>query len=381
MSGLKAIRFFAATGAIILLNCNRSALPLDGPLPPSLISHPTNVVLLIGDGMGLTQMSASLYHQGGASIFEAFPVIGFHNPMPAGNLITDSAAGATAFACGISTYVNAIGMNRDTLPCRNLMEEAEAAGLATGIIVTSPLVNATPAAFVAHEPLRTNLEQIASDFLDLEIDLLIGGGKKYFDRRSTDERNLYRELQDKDYLVSDYFHDDLNTFAKLNPRHNFAFFTADNQPLSALQGRDYLPHAAKLGLNYLQNRQKKGFFLLIEGSQIDYGGHSNEGPEVLEEMRDFEMTIREVLRFAIQNGETLVIVTGDHETGGMAILEGSKMKKLQIGFTTNGHTGALVPVYAYGPQSASFSGVYANTKIYQLIKNALQLDSHVSENR
>ena len=128
---------------------------------------------------------------------ERFPVVGLHKPHAADNLVTDSAAGATAFACGVKTYNGAIGVNPEKQPVKSILEEAEERGMATGMVATSTIVHATPASFIAHQERRTMYEEIAADFLKTEIDFFVGGGKKYFDRREKDERNIYAELEKK----------------------------------------------------------------------------------------------------------------------------------------------------------------------------------------
>lgn len=331
---------------------------------------PKNIILMIGDGMGVSQISAGLYSNNNRLALESFPVVGFHKSYSFNDLITDSAAGATAFACGVKTYNGAIGLNADTIPCTTILEEAEQNGMATGMVVTSTIVHATPAAFIAHQTIRVLNEEIAADFLKTEIDLIIGGGKRYFDRREIDERNLYEELQRNGYFVSDYMKAELSQLG-LSPKQNFAYFTADGDPLPAPAGRDYLPYAVKQTLPFLEQRSDKGFFLMVEGSQIDWAGHARKGDILIEEMLDFNKAIEVVLEFARKRGNTLVIVTGDHETGGLSINEGSKMNRLKTAFTTNGHTATLIPVFAYGPAAHLFSGIYENTEIYKKMRYAL----------
>jgi alkaline phosphatase len=337
---------------------------------PVFPSSPKNIILLIGDGMGITQITAGLYMNGNKLNLERFPVIGLHKSYSGSHLITDSAAGATAFSCGIKTYNGAVGVNMDTVPVKNIIEIAEERGMATGLISTSTIVHATPASFIAHQKFREMYEQVAADFLKTEIDFFVGGGKKYFDRRSSDDRNLYNELQENGYVVSDYFQNDLIK-SELSWNKNFAYFTADNDPLPVSQGRDYLYAASKMGMAFLTRHSQQGFFLMIEGSQIDWGGHSNDSDYIVSEMLDFDRTIGAVLDFASKNKETLVIVTADHETGGYSILKGSKMDNLTTAFTTDYHTAALIPVFAFGPGAEAFSGIYENTAIFKKMKKAL----------
>ena len=321
--------------------------------------------------MGLSQASAAMYTSPTPLALEQFPIIGFHKPYSDSDLITDSAAGATAFACGVKTYNGAIGLNADTVAVPSIMEEAKARGMATGLVATSTIVHATPASFVAHQRMRIFYEQIAEDMAKSNVDLIIGGGKRYFDRRKSDDRDLLAELQSRGYLVADYFNGRLHDVTP-DPRQPFAFFTADNQPLPVNQGRSYLSYASRLGAEFLNIRgEEEGFFLVIEGSQIDWANHANEGKLAIQETLDFDRAIGEALRFARKRGNTLVIVTADHESGGMALQPGSKRGKIKTEFTTNGHTGSMVPVYAFGPGAEAFGGIYENTEIYNKMREFL----------
>lgn len=338
---------------------------------PSLIQPPEkakNIIFIIGDGMGLSQVSTAFYSNGLKSNFEKFPVIGFQKTYSANNLITDSAAAATAMATGQKTNNNVLGLNEEGERCHSILEEAMVKGMATGMVVTSSIQHATPGGFVAHREARNLYEEITEDILASGIDLIIGGGKQYFDRREKDDRNLLDSLKKKGFRIYDYFNNDINTVHP-DPKMKFAFFTADNQPLPAFQGRDYLPVASNIAMKYLNTRGKRGFFLMIEGSQIDWSCHANQVEPLYSEMRDFNQTLGTVLNFAEKNGETLVIVTADHETGGLG-LNGGTPKSLAPGFTTNGHTAAMVPVFAYGPKSELFRGIYENTDIYKKMRTA-----------
>jgi len=345
---------------------------------PTVISEekplvrPRNVILMIGDGMGLGQITAALYANGNHLNLEEFPVTGLQKPYSSDDLITDSAAGATAFASGVKTYNGAIGVNPDTLPLPTILEEAEQRGLATGLIATSEITHATPAAFYAHQKNRRMMEEIAADLLDSGVDFFVGGGKKYFDRRK-DGRNLYVELAKKNYALYDFFLHDLDSLTP-DPSMNFGFFTADSQPVPYAQGRDYLVSATRKALEFLPQRSDKGFFLMVEGSQIDWGGHANDTQYIISETLEFDRAVGAALEFARQDRQTLVIVTADHETGGFAIQPQSTMDSIVGAFTTDYHTAALVPVFAYGPGAELFSGLYENTAIYDKMRLLLGLD-------
>jgi alkaline phosphatase len=337
------------------------------------IGKPRNIIFMIGDGMGLSQISAGMFANGNQLQLERFPVVGLHKPYASNKLITDSAAGATAFSCGVKTYNGAIGVDPNKKPVKTILEEAEEQGRATGLVATSTIVHATPASFIAHQPQRKMYEEIAADFLKTDIDLFIGGGKKYFDRREKDDRNLSEELRQKGYLVSSYFEEDIT---ELNPKSNkgLVYFTADDDPLPVASGRDYLPPASKLSVDYLDTRSPAGFFLMIEGSQIDWGGHANNTDYIISEMLDFDKAIAEVMDFAEKDGQTLVLITADHETGGFAIDQTSTMENIVGKFTSDYHTGTLVPVFAYGPGAEMFGGIYENTAIYHKLRALLGLN-------
>lgn len=329
---------------------------------------PKNIILIIGDGTGLAQISAALYHNNLRLSLEGFPVIGFQKTYSANNLVTDSAAAATAMGCGQKTNNNVLGLNKDGEPCKSILEEAIENGYATGMVVTSSIQHATPGGFIAHRKARNLYEEITEDILSSGIDLFIGGGKQFFDRREKDERNLIDSLKYKGFNVYDYFNHDI-FMVKPDPSRKFAFFTADNQPLPAFHGRDFLPKAAKMAADFLHQRSEKGFFLMVESSQIDWSCHANQVEPLYSELEDFDKTIEQILQFAKNDGETLVIVTADHETGGMG-LNGGTPRMLNPKFTTNGHTAVMVPVFAYGPKSELFRGIYENTDLYYKMRSA-----------
>lgn len=333
-------------------------------------NNPRNIIFLIGDGMSLPQLSAWTYMNNNQSVMELFPVIGVHKSYSSNDLITDSAAGATAFACGIKTKNGYLGVDSTGKHFKSIMTEASEKGYKTGMVVTSTIVHATPAAFLAHQSGREDYEAIAKDYSVENPNLLIGGGEKFFSRRTTDSLNLKSQLVSKGYTITDYFENDFTEY-QIPDCDKFIYFTADGDPLPKSKGREYLPKASSEAIRFLNKKNDKGFFLMIEGSQIDWGGHANDLNYVLTEMEDFQKTIEAVMQFAVQDKNTLVVITGDHETGGLTINPGSSFGKLEAAFSTKKHTACMVPVYAFGPGAENFSGIYENTAIYWKMKNFL----------
>lgn len=328
---------------------------------------PKNVILLIGDGMGVSQIYAGLTANRGHLNLERVKVIGFHKNQASDNYVTDSAAGATAFATGKQTYNGAIGVDSLKVPSTTLLEMAEQKGLATGLVSTCDITDATPSSFIAHQLKRSMHEEIALDFMKTPVDVVIGGGRKYFEKRK-DGLNLLDSLRKKGYQVQSTLDVDGITKGPLVALY------ADENPIKVMEGRgDALLKSTKKSLEIL-NQNKKGFFVMIEGSQIDWGGHANDADYAITEMVDFDKSIGYALDFAQKNEETLVIITADHETGGMALMGGNmKTGEVKAAFTTKGHTGQMIPVFAFGPGAETFGGIYNNYDIFIKIKLALKL--------
>lgn len=320
---------------------------------------PKNIIFLIGDGMGLSQISAGMVYRGGDLNLARFKRVGFIKTQSSDNFITDSAAGATAFSIGEKTYNGAIGL--DSLKNRKptILEIAESNGLSTGLVATCAMTHATPAAFIAHQPSRTMNEAIAYDFIKTDVDIVIGGGEHYFKTRK-DGFNLLDTLKYKGYEVVDSTID----FTKLTSSKFYAFTNNYHVP-SIKDGRGNLSEKASLKAIDVLSKNKKGFFLMIEGSQIDWGGHDNDADYIAREMVDFDITIGKVLDWAEKDGNTLVIITADHETGGFALDSGSiKNRTIKGAFTSKEHTGMMVPVFAFGPGADEFTGIYENNEIF-----------------
>lgn len=321
---------------------------------------PKNIILLIGDGMGTAQVYAGYTAKKGIMNITGMPVTGFSITFSADNYITDSGAGGTALATGVKTNNASIGVDVKGKPVKSILEMAETEGLSTGLVSTSAITHATPASFIAHTVNRAKYEDIASDFLRTDIDVFIGGGYNHFARRA-DSLNLIDSLKAHGYFVTRDLKD-----VDIPSTQRLAALLADEQMPSMSKGRgNMLPDATEMALKMLK-RNKKGFFIMIEGSQIDWGGHDNDVNYIVDEMVDFDNAVGKALQFAAKNGETLVIVTADHETGGFGITDGSLVSgTVQGAFIYKDHTATMVPVFAYGPGSERFSGVQDNTDIFK----------------
>ncbi len=329
---------------------------------------PKNIIFLIGDGMGLAQMHTGLVANHGQLHMALFKRLGLIQTQPAEGFITDSAAAGTALATGHKTKNGTIGMDATLVARPSLAVVARRNGKKTAVISSGPITDATPAVFYAHQPKRTMQEEIAADFLKEPTDVLAGGGSKYFFERK-DKVNLGDSLTARNYSV-------IRKYADIvSESKNEKFVVLDDQAgLSMEKGRgNFLPLTVGETIKHFKKNSPKGFFMMAEGAQIDYAGHANSVAYEINEVLDFDQAIGEALRFADQDGQTLVIVTADHETGAMSLTGGNEKEGMVKGnFGSKGHSGIMVPVYAYGPQSQIFGGIYQNTELSNKIKSLLE---------
>ncbi len=326
---------------------------------------PKNVIFLIGDGMGVSQVFSGLTANHGHLFLENLTHIGFSKTQSSDNFITDSAAGGTALSAGVKTYNGAIAVDTNRKPVKTILEKAEEKGLATGLVSTSTITHATPASFIAHQPDRNMYEAIAADFLKTDIDVFIGGGRANFMKRR-DGRNLIDELKQKGYQYADNIDDIKNIQSG-----KLAGLVEDSDAGRMEHRKDMLPVAAQTAINIL-SKNKKGFFLMVEGSQIDWGGHAGNTIYIVEDMLDFDKVVGRALDFAAKDRNTLIVVTADHETGGFAISGGNMNTGMVKGnFTSGDHTAVMVPVFAYGPGAEEFNGIMDNTEVNKRMEKLL----------
>jgi alkaline phosphatase len=340
---------------LLFSNCHQGAQKL-GEKVAEKVKKPLNIILLIGDGMGLAQISAASVINGGLAL-ELFSVIGLVKTSSADDYITDSAAGATAYSIGEKTYNGAIGLGADSMPEMTIVELAEKNGLATGLISTCSVTHATPASFFAHQKDREMHEGIATDFYGKGIDFMAGTGKPYFDMTKLKDQYHYQVVTGKGPFTFDAM------------SQHIWFYNDSIHPPKALERGPWLLDATNAGISYLSHH-KKGFFLMVEGSQIDWGGHNNDLAYMASELVDFDHVVKAVLDFAKKDGNTLVIVTADHETGGLSLDAGSLAKKqVTPHFSSTHHTGIMVPIFAYGPGAELFQGTMENTDVFKKMKS------------
>ncbi len=328
---------------------------------------PTNIIFLIGDGMGLSAVSSTVYYGDQVSEFGRFKQIGLINTSSATHKITDSAASGTAMATGKKTYNGAIGLDTAKLSLKNIAEVVAELGWSTGVVATSSITHATPASFYAHVEQRGMEEEIAVQLLDSEIDFFAGGGFGFFNG-GTGQADLFKKAGKKGFIMDTTA---LAESGSLLFDKKYGFLLAKGGMPPTLQGRDdFLPSATALAIEHL-SMKNQGFFLMVEGSQIDWGGHANNAEYLVSEMLDFEQAIAVAMNFAEKDGHTLVVVTADHETGGFALsaeqdeaMGSSNYNSISPSFATGTHSATLIPVFAFGPGAEDFKGMYQNTKIF-----------------
>lgn len=330
---------------------------------------PKNIILLIGDGMGLSQVSSPYFFSDEPAAFDRFKHIGLMRTSSASAPVTQSPAAATAMATGYKTYNMAVGVDVDTVPRKNIVEVLSEKGFMTGIVSTSSITDATPAGFYAHQPDRYMQHEIAMDLVNSEVDFFAGGGIKFF----------------TDSTGTDYFSDNgikvnfsrLKKIKNPEPGNRYGFLLGADRMPTMLEGRKtFLRDASTIGIEFLSTGDA-GFFLMIEGSQIDWAGHGNQVKYMIAEMNDFNQVVNRVLDLAEMDGETLVIVTADHETGGYTLSAfgrngyNADYSVITPTFATTNHSAAMVPVFSFGPGAENFNGVYENTEIFHKLVSLL----------
>lgn len=336
-----------------------------------------NVMLFIGDGMGMAQIAAARYHYlgpRGRLNMERMPVTGLITTHSADNLVTDSAASGTALATGFKTNNGMISITPDGKKVLTILEACRDIGKSTGLVVTSRVTHATPAVFAAHVRSRYHETDIAEYILKTRVNVIFGGGRDYF--LSSKEAGSGR-VDDMDLLAlakkSGY---QLVTDKKSMASSSGAYVLGLFQ-LEALTTFSPEPSLAEMTAKAIQllSQDPEGFFLMVEGSQIDWECHENEADEVLRQLKLFDEAVKAGIDFALTEGKTLVIVTGDHETGGMSLTAGAADgSNIRIDWTTHSHTAVPLPLFAFGPGASQFTGLHDNTDIPVMMARLLKIE-------
>lgn len=321
-----------------------------------------NIIYLIGDGMGLSSVSMMMIENGyQTTIFDKADNIALQKTYSADNRVTDSAASGTALATGHKTNNTYLGCTPDGKAVESLFDVAKTKGKATGVVVTTYLQHATPAAFYAHTESRHNYELITEQLLHSSLDVAIGGGMGFFNKVYGD--NVKETIKKQGFTL-------IEEFSEV-ARHN-----GDSRLLALLaewevgsNSGDYLANATGEALRILEQRGgDEGFVLMVEGSLIDGMGHANDAKAQQAEMESFMRAIEVAVEYASNHEDTLVVVTSDHETGGLSIVSADANFNLseqgvEYRWTTKGHSGVMIPIYLYGAKSEAINGIVENTDI------------------
>ena len=358
-----------------------------------------NVIYLIGDGMGFGAVTSLLLSEDEVTGFEQASVIGLSETCSANNYVTDSAAGGTALATATRTNNGFVGADPEGNQLTSVLRKAQAMGKKTGIVVNTTLTEATPAAFYAGVTSRKMVFDIAKQFTESNVDVAIGGGLDHFIARP-DSLDLTATLIEKGYDVFLNWETVLGTdsekFVGILPLYDLHRREENNGTASAAEGQEvclaaqlaslnedvntthlseptvYLEKATVKALDILSRNNKDGFFLMIESAIIDGYGHNNDSDGMIVEMKEFNRTLQNMIDYVNNNPETLLVVTADHETGGTGVYyNGHKPGNegpVKLNFSTSGHTGTVVPIFAYGPGAENFAGLMKNTDVPKKIE-------------
>ena len=362
-----------------------------------------NVIYLIGDGMGFGAVTSLLLAEDSVTGFEQAPVIGLNETCSANNYVTDSPAGGTALAAGVRTKNGYCGLDPEGNRLTTILHKAQAMGKKTGIVVNTTLTEATPAAFYAGVTSRRMTYEIAEQFTVSGVDVAIGSGLDHFISRP-DSLDLTATLIDNGYDVYLNWSAVLNTpsdkFIGILPMADVHRQESGRKEAGAAAGHEvclaarlasasegagasdlseptvYLQKASAKALDVLSRNSDNGYFLMIESALIDGYGHNNDSEGMIAEMKEFDALLRQLVAYVDQHPETLLVVTADHETGGTWLnyigYEVGGSSPVAMSYSTRGHSGVVVPIFAYGEGAEAFAGVMKNTdipkKIEQLMK-------------
>jgi alkaline phosphatase len=332
---------------------------------------PKNIILLIGDGMGsghVTLGRLSMQAEGKTLNMDSMKIGGQVQTRAANYPVTDSAAAGTALATGFKTNNGMISVLPDGTPVVTFLEIAQQLKKSTGLVSTTNITDATPAVFAAHVDARAEMDAIADQMLAHKVTVLLGGGRAYFmpnsqqGGRRKDGADLLARAKESGYAV-------VGTREELNQVRSgnvLGLFGLENLTTDAPE-----PSLAELADKAIQilARNRGGFFLMVEGGEIDLKAHVNDAPGVIKQFRDFDAAVGVALAFARKDKDTLVIVTADHDTGGLAVLGSARgvPEPWSAAWVSKNHTGNIVPILAEGPGASALGGVLDNTDVPKIL--------------
>lgn len=419
-----------------------SAVQLPGSAATAERNRARNVILLIGDGMGYAQMTLARLYKGEPLAMDEPGIAGWISTAAADSLVTDSAAAGTALATGYKVKNDVVGITPDGAKPTTILEAARAHGKAVGLVTTTRITHATPAAFAAHIENRDLENEIAAQLLDNRVDVLLGGGRRHFVPQSaggkrTDGRNLLSEAARLGYTVIT----DAHGVQSITPGMRVVGLLADSDLSYEIDRAETdQPSLAELTRAAVRalSADRDGFFLMVEGGKIDHACHSNDPATAVRDTLAFDEAVAVALQFARQHPDTLVVVTADHETGGMSLGANGKYElrldvlrrvtrsaefmasklnrdrsnavevvaqyagvkdlteqevalikdnqypsnaigqaistRALVGWTTTAHTGTVVPLIAYGACASQFCGYMDNTDVARLMADAMRIE-------
>jgi alkaline phosphatase len=316
--------------------------------------RPRNVILLVGDGMGPAQLTAAKNARGKDFQIGRMPVVGLVATQSADAAVTDSAAAATAYATGVKTNNGMVSVDPAGANLRTVGEAAHDAGKKIGVVTTTGFWDATPAAFLAHAKKRYDeAPQIIRQIIDGPADLAAGSGLDLLGQKGLP---TLAELKSKVAVAT--------TAAELQASKDaprvIALFPMQKYELDAPEAP--LPTLATWAIDRLDD-DPDGFFLLLEHEGIDGATHNNSAADTRAALESFDRTVGVALDFAAAHPDTLVLVVGDHETGGMRLTETRELRRWRMEWSTGEHTGTMVPILAYGAGASAFAGIQENTEV------------------
>ena len=346
-------------------------VPAQGSYHPTYSSdgadyRPMNIILMIGDGTGLAQISAGFFANNEELTYANLKHMGWVTTKSADAFITDSAASGTAYSSGYKTYNGAVGVDVKKRPQPNIPERVIKNGIIAGVVSTDDLNGATPAAFFAHQPQRGMTDEIWADLPASVLKYFAAGSKEVFEARPLETQKAINKV----FTVVNSLDD-----PKIQAADRVGVLPPAVETGYIVKGRtDFLPRATRQAIDFLHQRSKdgKGFFLMVEGARIDKACHGNDFPSAVKELLDFDKAIAEAIKFADEDGNTLVVISADHETGGLVVLNGDPKKGNEEGlYVSTWHTATPVPIFAYGPHAQDFMGVQGNEQVAQKILKLL----------